>query len=308
MFDSIEHGNPLVLVEKEPAAGLSHRMAHGGKVVTGCANVFIGEPALGPDGKLLPVPTACEYLVKGLQSVATGGAPAEGLAALRDRFKLSRGQGAAHVFQDLVGPVPVREYEVVIRGHKIKIIEPVPAARAPGGGLLLGNGTWLPDAPMAASALATLSDEQLARIHTVVLSPNAYFDPDDPGRDDTANCGGGVMTYFPRNQPHPQSDIDWVAAHESAHAVTAGLGWTTDPNLPKPASQRAWEDAIWKDGRKVSAYGTTSVLEDFAEAVILYAMTKGTPCEATARALFPNRYAEMEKLFPNGYRPRGKKP
>lgn len=33
----------------------------------------------------------------------------------------------------------------------------------------------------------------------------------------------------------------------------------------------------------------------------MYALSKGTPCEATARAMFPNRYRELDRLFPKGF-------
>jgi hypothetical protein len=51
----------------------------------------------------------------------------------------------------------------------------------------------------------------------------------------------------------------------------------------------------------VSNYGANDVKEDFAEAVLLFALTKGTPCEAAARATFPGRYAILDRMFPNGY-------
>jgi hypothetical protein len=38
--------------------------------------------------------------------------------------------------------------------------------------------------------------------------------------------------------------------------------------------------------------------------MVLFSTVKGTPCEASAKALFPNRWAVMERLFPNGVPPR----
>ena len=33
---------------------------------------------------------------------------------------------------------------------------------------------------------------------------------------------------------------------------------------------------------------------------MLYGEDNGTPCEASARALYPNRFREMDKLHPHG--------
>lgn len=303
-IDSIVRGNPTVLMGNQAAAGLLKQMTHGGKLAGGCGTVFLGDPPLGPDGNLLPVPDACTYLVNGLQSVATKGAPAEGLDALRDTYKISKPKQGAWDFSPLIGFEPVDVYDIVIRGHHVKVMIPRNVSSASGGGVMTPSGRWLPGPSMVAASLATLSDEQLKGVHTVAVSPHDY--PDDLSVAAGAAYGQGVITYYPRGEAHPQSDIDWAMAHEGAHAVSAGLGWTTEAGKQKPPSQIAWEDAILKDARKISDYGRTNIMEDFAEAVLMYAMTKGTPCEATARALFPNRYAEMDKIFPNGYRPRRK--
>ena len=55
------------------------------------------------------------------------------------------------------------------------------------------------------------------------------------------------------------------------------------------------------DPNTVSDYGDNNFKEDFAEACVIYSLTKGGPCEATAREMFPGRYAELDKLFPHGF-------
>lgn len=306
-LDTIRRGNPLVLIQNEPAAGMTHATAHGGMVATGCGNVFLGDPPVDANGNLLPVPPDCMYLWKGLGSVPTRGDPAEGLNELRDPFKLSPPRRDQFTFRDREDIQPVRVYLVEIRGHTIEIIEPVGGTPAPGGGWMLPPaGVWVPDARMVAAGLATLSDEQLSRIRRTVISPH-HRPP--PGGAAAADARGdeSLVTFFPRADPHPQSDIDWTLAHEGAHAMSHGW-WAGDPPKGRTAEGKAWDAAMQADARGVSRYGNTNAQEDFAEAVLMYAMTKGTPCEATARALFPARYAFLDRLFPNGYRPRRKKP
>jgi hypothetical protein len=116
-----------------------------------------------------------------------------------------------------------------------------------------------------------------------------------------ADCGAapGVVRYFPRGEPHPQSDIDWTFQHETGHAYSLEEAWKKDA-----VAREAWKQAIAEDRRSVSGYGDTNEVEDFAEFMILYADVLGTPCEGSARALFPNRFREMDKLFPHGIQTR----
>ncbi len=55
------------------------------------------------------------------------------------------------------------------------------------------------------------------------------------------------------------------------------------------------------DPQSPSEYSDAAIDEDFAESCVMYALSKGTACEATARAMFPNRYRELDRLFPNGF-------
>ena len=47
------------------------------------------------------------------------------------------------------------------------------------------------------------------------------------------------------------------------------------------------------DNRLPSEYAGTNPGDDFCEFNILFTTTRGTSCEATARQLYPNRWAAM---------------
>src|SRR5262249_4908436 len=132
--------------------------------------------------------------------------------------------------------------------------------------------------------------EQLAGMKEAWIVPHPY----PPRNSDVANHSQGVIQYFPRAVTHPQSDIDWVFQHESAHNV-----WDKE-NAKDPNFKSEWQRAADKDHRSVSAYGDTGIGEDFADFMVLYANVLGTPCEASARALFGNRMKIMDKLYPHG--------
>lgn len=275
--DAILDGSPTVLIGNQPAARMTEHCAHGGIVVTGAARVFIGNPAIGPDGMAIQIPAICAFL-KDFGSKATGGT----LHRLRDAYTMSP-PGVAS--RKPVDDLPAQEFNartVVIRGHTITIYEPVNGVSPP---------QWLPSSDSIAQGLATLSDEQLRNVKEVYICPQRGKDE----KDAVADYGDGRIRYFPRDAAHPQSDIDWALQHESGHAYSLAEVWAKDP-----AARDAWKRAIGSDHRPVSGYGNTNEVEDFAEFMILYSIVKGTPCEASAKALFPARWAIMEKLFPNG--------
>lgn len=278
--DLILHGSPTVKMGNLPAARMTEQCAHGGAVVTGAATVFIGNPAVGPDGMAIQIPPMCAFLkVFGESKIGgTGGT----LHRLRDAYTMSAPIVVIAQPQVRVPPALYNVRTVVIRGHAIKIYEPVKGVRPP---------DWQPSADSIAQGLATLSDEQLRNVHEVYIVP----EPDLDQRSAVADYYQGVIRYFPRDFPHPQSDIDWVLQHEAGHAYSISEVWKKDPS-----ALQDWIRAMGADHRTVSAYGDTAEVEDFAEFMLLFAIVKGTPCEASAKALFPNRWKIMEKLFPNG--------
>ncbi|MFO0591368.1 MAG: PAAR domain-containing protein [Polyangiaceae bacterium] len=277
--DAILDGSPTVQIGNAPAARMTESCAHGGAVITGAATVFIGNPAVGPDGMAIQIPPLCAFL-------KTFGDPGKGatggtLSRLRDAYTLS---GPTKVSAQPLGdahPITFNARTVEIRGHVIVIYEPVQGVSPP---------QWLPSADSVAQGLATLSDEQLRNIRQVYIVPHPLDAAGSP-----ADYHQGIIRYFPRGEPHPQSDIDWALQHESGHAY-----WFAELLEKDPSLEDAWQRAANADHRDVTAYGGTLLREDFAEFMVLFASVKGTPCEASAKALFPHRWAIMEKLFPNG--------
>lgn len=273
--DAILDGSPTVQIGSQAAARETERFAHGGTVVLGFQKVLIGNPAVGPDGRAMPVPPECKWLLD-FGNKGTGGK----LDRLRDGYQVK----STEVVKVAPPDSPKGEYTkrvVVIRGHEVTIYEPTTGVSSP---------QWLPSSDNMAQGLATLSDRQLRGMKEIYIVPHAY----PPRNSDVANHDKGVVQYFPRAETHPQSDIDWVFQHESAHNV-----W--DAEMAKdPGFKDAWQRAADRDHRKVSDYGNTGIGEDFADFMILYANVLGTPCEASARGLFKNRMAIMDKLYPGG--------
>jgi hypothetical protein len=277
--DAIVDGSVTVLIGKQPAARLLDKCAHGGMVAVGFPRVLIGNPPVGPDGRVFRVPPECA-LFKDFGNKGTGG----NLDRLRDAYTKSPSQAVAVTLPGDTAPTPMVQTEVTVRGHAVTVYEPAGGAPA---------GKWLPSTDSVAQGLATLSDEQLRNTKAVYVMPHS--DPRDPNAVADCDSATGNVRYFPRDGAHPQSDIDWALQHETGHAYSLGEVWANNPG-----ARDAWEQAIAADGRSVTAYGDTNAAEDFAEFMILYADVLGSPCEASARALFPNRFREMDKLFPHG--------
>jgi uncharacterized Zn-binding protein involved in type VI secretion len=278
--DAILDGSPTVLIGNQAAARLTERCAHGGVVAVGFPTVLIGNPAVGPDGMAVAVPDACKWL-KSFGESGPGTATGGKLDRLRDGGVVKSIETVNVAPPGDTTRIQYRKTVVTIRGHDVAIYEPTTGVAPP---------QWLPTANNMANGLATLSDEQLAGMKEVYIVPHARSDKPSV----IADHDSGVVRYFPRSEPHPQSDIDWVFQHESAHNV-----W--DQQMAKdPNFQNDWQRAADQDHRSVSAYGDTGIGDDFADFMILYADVLGTPCEASARALFPNRMKMMDKVFPHG--------
>ena len=272
--DPILDGSPTVLIGHRPAARMTERCAHGGLVISGFPKVLIGNPAVGPDGRAVAVPHECKWLTD-FGGQGTGGR----LDRLRDGWS-TKSTETVKATPPGSPELEMKKTVVVVRGKEVTIYEPTSGA----------PGKWLPTTANMADALATLSDEQLAGMKEVYIVPHPY-----PARpSDVANHSQGVVQYFPRSDVHPQSDLDWMFQHESAHNI-----W--DKQVAKdPGFDDAWQRAADKDHRSVTPYGDTGIGEDFGEFMILYANVLGSPCEASARALFPNRMKIMDGLFPHG--------
>ncbi|APR86942.1 hypothetical protein A7982_12291 [Minicystis rosea] len=270
-----------MLIGNQPAARLTEKFAHGGAVAVGMPTVLIGNPPVGPDGRAFQIPHECAFL-KDFGNQATGGK----LDRLRDNCAWSTPTTVDVKIPGDPTKTQMIKRDVYVRGHKVTVYEPVGGAPA---------GKWLPSGDSVAKGLATLSDEQLRNTKEVYIVPHDGTPNPNTGALPVADYRNGTIRYFPRGEAHPQSDVDWAFQHETGHAYSIGEVW--DKN---PAAREAWKQAIADDRRSVTGYGDSNEVEDFAEFMVLYATILGTPCEASARALFPNRFREMDKLFPHG--------
>lgn len=178
------------------------------------------------------------------------------------------------------------EYEVDVNGRKKKLIMPKnPPA-----------GKSLPTAEQLAAAMGTVPGSQLDKIPQVVASPNP--NPDDaywateykiPDFSSAATGGTSGVTFYPQDK-WSQEFTDSTMIHEGGHSYSNDL-WSDEDQ------KKAWEKAMSSDGRSPSKYADSSTDEDFSESLVMYSLSKGTACEATAKQLYPNRYKSLDELF-----------
>ncbi len=279
--DTIQRGNPLVLIGGAAAAGVTHLMAGGGRVTTGSGNVFIGNPVLDANGNLIPTPPECKFVIALMAPMP------DNFNRLRAPVQMTPGLPAPWDFRGVPGTTSAVMTVVTIRGYQIPVVSPAPATPVmvtppPPAAPIAGQ---LPSVAQVASSLGALSDAQLSKLKSVVLNPvsSPYNGPKA-----WADALNGRVTIYPtRSSPAP-AGIDHVFQHETGHLIWEGL--------PAEVCQ-AWQDAMNADRRAVSDYGNTNIKEDFAEAVLMFALVKGTPCEAAMKAAFPGRFALLQKIF-----------
>lgn len=289
--ETILRGNPLVLIGGAPAAGMTHAMVGGGMVVTGASSVFIGNPAFDADGNVVPTPPECKFVL-GLMD-----RPPDNLNRLQSPYQVVQGFPMPYKFSKMTQAVAAQVSFILIRGHRIPVISPgpgVPVMVTPAPPAKPYPGQ-LPTPEQVAAALANLSEEQLSKLDAVVLSPtgsthDAYYQKtyNNPSHTAAAESGNNVTTIFPASPAHSGGFLRRAMQHETAHLV-----W----NEIAQSQRDEWQAAMDADRRAVSAYGNSAVKEDFAEAVLMYSLVKGTPCEATMKAAFPKRFALLEEIF-----------
>jgi uncharacterized Zn-binding protein involved in type VI secretion len=283
-------GSPTVLIHGQPAARwMSDTSACGvllGDIkLVATRTVWIGDFGLGagPGGT---VPEQCAYL--GKPFVIT--APQPDFDRVRGMYALSPGTPGKHRFPgDWIFRSDTVVHEAEVKGRKIEIIMPKSGAPA---------GRYLPTPDQVAMSLAAVPAAQLDTIKEIEVSPNRS--PDDAHwekvygiKDFTsaASGGSGKVTFYPLPYPVDQSDADRELIHEGGHTYSGEL-WNDS------AKKKAWEDAIKKDARSPSSYANSAPTEDFSESLVMYTLSKGTPCEEYAKKLYPARYSELDKLFP----------
>lgn len=161
-------------------------------------------------------------------------------------------------------------------------------------------GQFLQTADQIAKAIAALPAQSLAELSIVEV--NTLPSPDDTYFATTWNepdfraymtAGeNGLVNVFPTKTEQAQHSVDGTFIHEAAHLWSRKVwgpdgspGWTD------------WEARMKSDGFHASLYGRHNAAEDVAETVTLYHIVKGTPQEASIRALFPARFAYLDQVI-----------
>jgi len=241
-------------------------------------------PPAPPTTPCPAIPAGCEYL-KQPYTIESSKADFD---RIRDSYKIGPKQAGKHKFPGDAAESDAEIYEVEVKGRKVKVI--MPKSGAP-------SGKNLPTVEQIAKSLAATPGPQLDSMKQVVVSPNQ--NPSDaywarqysiPNFSSAATGGNGGVTFYPKSTPWSQEFTDSTMIHEGGHTYSQEL-W-------KEAQKKTdWEEAIRKDNRPPSNYAKSSPSEDFSESLVMYSLSKGTKCEAAAKALYPNRYAALEKLF-----------
>ena len=168
------------------------------------------------------------------------------------------------------------EQEITIDGRTIRVIRPTDADAA---------GKNLPTTAQLAEALRAIPASQRALTTRVILSPRPH--PNSTAtRTIAGEAGSGEITLFPVHSAQSQNDFDNRLTHESGHNYQGSL-WTSGPAVG------AWQTVATADNRLPSPYAGENAGDDFCEFGILYNTARGTPCEASAKQLYPNRWAKM---------------
>ncbi len=235
------------------------------------------------DGKGTPkIPKECPYLDKPY----TVESSKANFDRIRKPATLSKPKDIKYKFPGDAAEQDAMEYEVDVNGRKKKLIMPKkpPANKS------------LPTPEQLAAAMGTVPGPQLDKIPQVVASPNP--NPSDqywatqyniPNFSSAATGGTSGVTFYPQDS-WSQEFTDSTMIHEGGHSYSKNL-WSDNDK------KTAWETAMRGDGKSPSKYADSSTDEDFSESLVMYALSKGTTCEATAKQLYPNRYKAMDELF-----------
>ena len=157
-----------------------------------------------------------------------------------------------------------------------------------------------------ADAAAYLPKEVRKLITEVVLGP--VTNPDDPYwatkyktpdfHSYMTSGVAGVVTIYPDKTAKPSPDANYqrgTLMHETGHTWSY-KNWGVDTSKDK---WLVWKAAMNKDKIAPSGYAMNSIGEDVAEAIQVYASTKGSPAFEEYKKMMPNRFkiltAEYDK-------------
>jgi hypothetical protein len=169
------------------------------------------------------------------------------------------------------------EQEIQIDGQKIRIVRPTDDNV---------KGKNLPTTKQLAEALRAIPKDQRSHTNVIVVSPTPA-----PGTDATQTIAGqggsGTIELFPVNAAQSQNDFDNRLTHESGHNYQETF-WTGAGDV------HDWQNTADQDDRRPSPYAASTTGDDFSEFNVLYNAAKGTPCEATAKKIYPHRWEKLE--------------
>jgi hypothetical protein len=214
-------------------------------------------------------------------STATVRAPQAAFGRLRSTSgaaRISTPQPVASQTWPYGSPTPAVAQEITIDGQTIRVIRPTadPA------------GTNLPTTLQVAEALRAIPAAQRVHTRTIRITPRPHPDSTAPGvhpsRTVAGETVGGTIDLFPVNTAQIQNDFDNRLLHEAGHNYH-GSFWF-------PEHVQAWRAVAAADNNSPSPYASKRTDDDFCEFNILYTTARGTPCEATARQIYPNRWVE----------------
>lgn len=220
---------------------------------------------------------ACSFLNPRL--TGTVRAPQEAFDRLRTNSGAARISSpqpiASHTWPDRSSSAAV-EQQVQIDGQTIRVVRPTDTDAA---------GKNLPTTAQVSEALRAIPADQRAHTNSVIISPRPHPES-TASRTVAGQAGSGTIELFPLNSPQSQNDFDNRLTHESGHNYQGSL-WGSAQAVQE------WQIAAVADDRIPSPYAGENAGDDFCEFNVLYNTAKGTPCEATARQLYPNRWQKM---------------
>jgi len=165
--------------------------------------------------------------------------------------------------------------DITLDGRTIRVVRPTDAD---------AQGKNLPSVQQLAEALRAVPAAQRQYTREVALNfrphPNST-----PSSTVAGEAGGGKIDLFPVNRAQSQNDFDNRAMHEAGHNYQEHL-WNS------PESVQEWRSAAAADPHAPSPYAARRIDDDFCEFNILFNAARGAACEATARQLYPSRWAK----------------
>lgn len=170
------------------------------------------------------------------------------------------------------------------------------------------RGYAYPTIEQVAKALAAQPAVSLENIDRVVVNPYTPLEQDpatgaitksDAGAYYSGDSGTISINPAPAGTPSTQASLDFTIAHEVGHAVAqpgriygVALEWSLAVQ-----SDRLFPTEYSDDNYVAGAENLYDPTEDFAEAYMIYQLVKGTPDEAQMRALMPERFAALDRMF-----------